>query len=197
MTKHLGRAICQVVASTTTILTMATPALAAVTATPGSSLPTFREDATFWIAVAGVVFGGIGTALGIYNAWTARAQRQLRVRVKPGFVRGRGLPPKAFSIEVVNLSTFAVTVEHVGFTLAGSDERAAAMPMPLDRGAWPRRLEPRSSVTLVTRPLESMSARPRIAAAYAQLSSGEMCLGKGSALKQLQAMLDALEAEMS
>lgn len=133
--------------------------------------------------------GAVGTVLGIYNAWTARAQRQVRVRVTPSFVSGPQIG-KAFSIEVVNLSAFPVTVVHTGFTLKGTKVRAVAIPLTVDGKPWPRRLEAREAVSVYCRPLESMAADPRIRAAYAQLASGEVITGRGPALAKLQHLLD-------
>lgn len=134
--------------------------------------------------------GAVGTVLGIYNAWTARAQRQVRVRVEPRFASGPQIG-KAFAIEVVNLSSFAVTLEHTGFTLKGTKTRAVAVPLTVDGKPWPRRLEAREAVSVYCHPFKSMAADPPIKAAYAQLASGEIITGKGPALAKLQEILNA------
>lgn len=144
--------------------------------------------------IVALSLGAVGTVLGIYNAWTARAQRQVRVRVEPAFASGPQIG-KAFAIGVVNLSAFAVTVEHTGFTLKGTKSRAVAVPFTLDGKPWPRRLEAKEAVSVYCRPMESMASDPPIKAAYVQLSTGEVITGKGPALVRLQEMLNARDSD--
>ncbi len=58
-----------------------------------------------------------------------------------------------FSIEVVNLSNFALTISEAGFTIdnrmAQKGRRAAVVqPIVIDGKAWPRRLEAREAVSV-------------------------------------------------
>jgi hypothetical protein len=93
-----------------------------------------------------------------------------------------------FSIEVLNLSNFALTVTEVGFTLNGSSikrgERAAIpMPVVIDGEPWPRRLEARESVSLY---FERPDSSEPIGKAYARTACGEVRYGDSPALKQLR-----------
>lgn len=97
----------------------------------------------------------IGAVLGIINTWNGLSQRKVRLRVVPKVAfpvshSGR-LMDEMGCIEVLNLSTFPLTVTEVGFTIDGDPrtKRRAAIVQPLihDGKPWPRRLEARESVT--------------------------------------------------
>jgi hypothetical protein len=96
-----------------------------------------------------------------------------------------------FSIEVVNLSTFAVTVSEVGFSIDGrgiNKGRRLAVPRPIiiDGKPWPRRLEARESVSAYFHPGEVIGSGARIGSAYASTSCGEVEYGTSPALEQLR-----------
>lgn len=81
-------------------------------------------------------------------------------------------PNLTFCIEVTNLSTFAVTVCDVGVFYSGTDKRGSVVsPVLLDRGPWPRLLEPRSSVTVYGQLPDPLNGH-KIRSAYARTECG-------------------------
>lgn len=131
----------------------------------------------------------LGAGLGIMNTWNTMSARRVRLKVLPA----HAVVPSGdllFSIEVINLSTFPVTVKEVGFALTGDPGRGAVTyPILPDGEPWPRRLEAREAVTVLCNPLASFPTGTRIGKAYARLTSGEERRGSSPALRQLQAAL--------
>lgn len=100
------------------------------------------DAVTFGIALLGAV-------LGIYNAWRNWIQDRARLRVKVSFGRSSG-GDRVFLIDLVNLSTFPVTVTHIGMDLLGTDKHAQiAIPIFMRGETLPVRMEPRTSVTVI------------------------------------------------
>src|SRR5579863_1522587 len=94
----------------------------------------------------------VGAVLGILNMWNTINQRRVRLRVTPKHTISLPDGGRGFAIEVINLSAFPVTVDEVGFEIAGRGvaKRARAVvayPDLPDRKPWPRRLEPREEVS--------------------------------------------------
>lgn len=99
-----------------------------------------KEALTLSIAV-------LGAALGVLNSWRAWNTDRVRLRVRCVFAV---LPnsSQTVGIEVTNLSTFAVTVEDIGWTIRGSDRRMAIItPIFFRNESLPMRLEPRTAFT--------------------------------------------------
>jgi hypothetical protein len=131
----------------------------------------------------------VGAGLGIFNFVQGWFQRRVRLKVIPRIFsveRGafrystnellpRGLP----CIEVVNFSDFPVTVQDVGFTLKGTEMRAALLDSKL-----PHRLNSRESVILY--PKEQASIPRNIKKAYAVTECHETRYGDSQALKKLR-----------
>jgi hypothetical protein len=141
---------------------------------------TFTQSITLAVAV-------LGAALGIINTWQGLSKSRLRLVVRPAHAIPIGAvdPRLTFCISVTNLSDFAVTVCDVGVFYKGTDRRGSIVqPFFLDGGKWPRRLEPRSSVTVYSRAPES-SAEQRIRCAYARTECGYTQTGASLALKQI------------
>lgn len=136
----------------------------------------------------------IGAVLGVLNTWNSLNQRRVRLRVVPKTafpVSARGeLGTEMGCIEVTNLSSFAVTVSDVGFTIEGDPrkKRRAAIIQPIiqDGGSWPRRLDPRASVTAYF-PLERLARD--IKKAYAKTDCGEVAYGNSPALEGIRMRL--------
>ena len=109
----------------------------------------------------------------------------MRVRPKHAIPVGGADAKLTFCIEVTNLSSFAVTVEDVGVFFKGTNSRAAYIqPVLIDGGAWPRRLEPRSTVTVYGQPPASESGHT-LKCAYARTACGVTRTGTSPAFKQL------------
>jgi len=138
------------------------------------------ENITFAIAV-------LGAALGIINTWHNLDKNRIKLVVRPKHaIPVGGMDSKlAFCIEVTNLSAFSVTVCDVGVLYKSTDERGCiAQPILADGGKWPRRLEPRSSVTAYSQKPKSANGYV-IKCAYAKTECGHTETGNSPALKQL------------
>lgn len=149
-------------------------------------------EANVWKDIITVSLAAIGAVLGVMNTWNALNQRRVRLRVNPVHV----ITPNGmmFGIEVVNLSTFAVTIEEVGFTIGRTIKtgRRMAIPQPIviDGQPWPRRLETHAAVTAYLDPRQ-IERGEIVRRAYARTACGEARYGTSGALKQLrQAMRD-------
>ena len=141
---------------------------------------TIFEGITLSIAVLGAV-------LGIINTWHALDRSRVKLKVRPAHaIPVGGVDPRlTFCIEVTNLSAFAVTVHDVGVFYRGTDQRGSfVQPVLMDGGPWPRRLEPRSSVTVYGQRPESFPNQ-RIKCAYAKTECGVTKTGSSPALKQI------------
>jgi hypothetical protein len=95
--------------------------------------------------------GLLGSVLGVLSTWRLLAADRVRLRVdtRPAWVDGR----LQAAIHVVNLSTFPVTVQNVGFTLRG--KRGCFLyvaPDPRLPDRLPQRLEPRTCLTVLVPP---------------------------------------------
>jgi hypothetical protein len=141
-----------------------------------------------WVAV---VLGAIGTVLGVVNTWYAFYRKRVKLKVNPqsAFPGEAGMyvtsvehtPFSTLCIEVINLSEFAVTINDVGFTLPERNRAHIPHPIILEKKKdWPRRLEPRESVTLY---LNISDVPPLIGRAYAKTACGTTCFGDSRALK--------------
>ena len=138
------------------------------------------EAVTFAIAVLGAV-------LGLVNTWhnLDKTRVKLVVRPKHAIPFGNIDPRLTFCIEVTNLSSFAVTVSDVGVSYYGTKNRGSIIqPVLLDGGKWPRRLEPRSSVTVYGQTPTSSTGH-KIRCAYAITDCGVTKHGNNPALKQI------------
>jgi len=146
--------------------------------------------------------------LGIYNFWIERSKRKVKVLVKPKSVISRLRDTETgaagvltsinefctepldsyFAIEIVNLSTFPVTIDNVGFEIIKNDKRMSLVqPILMDDGKWPRRLDQREAVTVYgSLPyLLNASGTCKIKNAFIETSCGTICRGTSGALKGL------------
>src|SRR5262249_49530923 len=114
---------------------------------------------TFWIAVTGAITGGLGFALGLWNACVTWRQHRIRLRVVPvtllsfppeggkvhpvSFVKnsqGEGVA-RFWGIEVINEGC-PVKIKEVGYLLRNTDDRAVIMhQLPTCQVAMPYHLE--------------------------------------------------------
>jgi hypothetical protein len=136
-------------------------------------------------------FAAVGAVLGIINTLHNLNQRRLKLRVSPRHVILPSTERMMHGIEVINLSTFAVTIQEVGMTVQWHHplkKRAAILkPLVLDGGSWPRRLEPRESVTLGFDPAGFRGSFPKV---YAWTACGEFRYGTSPAFEQLRRKLE-------
>lgn len=131
----------------------------------------------------------LGAVLGLINTWHAIDKKRVKIRVRPKYAIPVGeLDSRiTFCIEITNLSEFAITVDETGVFYKGTDARGAyTQPILIDGKSWPRRLEPRSSVTVYGQAPQSMSDH-LLKCAYARTECGVTCTGTSPAFKQLAA----------
>ncbi|GAA3099618.1 hypothetical protein GCM10010520_51320 [Rhizobium viscosum] len=150
-------------------------------------------DTSFWNEAITLGVAMLGAGLGIMNTWQALNANRVKLRVKPAFAIGIPHGQSMFSIEVVNLSNFPITVSEVGFTLDGNNikrPRAAVVrPILIDGGAWPRRLVAREAVSIYLDHLDLIRPGSKVGLAYAQTACGEVRYGVSEALKQFRKMV--------
>src|SRR5258705_12890380 len=112
--------------------------------------------------------------LSILNTWHALDRSRLHLKITPAhaFPLGTVDPIINFSIEVTNLSEFAVTIQEVGILYEGTEKPGPVLsPILLEGGSWPRRLEPRTAVSVYAQaPLPN--GGPRIKCAYGRNACG-------------------------
>jgi hypothetical protein len=141
---------------------------------------TFVQAATLAIAVLGAV-------LGLVNTWHGLDKSRVKLKVVPAHAIpvGAADPRLRFCIEITNLGAIPVTVCDVGLLYRGTDQRGSIVqPIILDGGKWPRRLEPRTSVTIYAQRPSSEQGQ-RIKCAYAKTQCGVTAKGTSGALEQI------------
>jgi hypothetical protein len=144
----------------------------------------------------------IGAVLGILNMWNTLNQRRIRLRVSPAHAIFFPDHRRGFCIEVVNLSAFPVTINEVGFEIAGrifkgSPRLAVPNPKLLDSKPWPRRLESRESVSAYLDVQNKMVDRGEIITkAYVRTACGAIRHGNSPALRQLVEELKKIERDI-
>lgn len=150
----------------------------------------------------------VGMGLGLYNLVIERSKRKVKVQIIPKAVIRRVNDPftqlegivtssnefdpvhidEYFAIEAINLSTFPIVIDSIGFRVSGKTERMEIVrPVVLDGGKWPRKLEPRESVTFYAS-LAQILCDPgsaSIKCAFAETSCGVLCKGTSGALRGL------------
>ncbi len=129
----------------------------------------------------------LGAVLGIISTWHSFDARRVKIKVIPahaipfGSINNR----LRFCIQVTNLSSFPITIDDAGVFYTGTDRRGAIVnPVFADGGAWPRRLEPRTSVTVYSQTPHAPEGH-KIKSAYASTQCGVIVSGKSNALKQI------------
>ena len=129
----------------------------------------------------------LGATLGLINTWHTLDKNRVKLKVVPKKAIPYGVadPMLTFCIEVTNLSSFPLTLEEVGVFFYRTDNRAAVInPMLPDNGPWPRRLEPRSSISIYSQLPEFREGR-KMRCAYARTQCGHIAEGVSPAFKQI------------
>jgi hypothetical protein len=129
----------------------------------------------------------VGAVLGVINTWQNFDKSRLKLKVTPAHAIpiGNVDPTLTFCIEVVNLSTFPVSICDMGVFYRGTKRRGSIIqPVFSDGGMWPKRLEPRSSLTVYSRTPELFQGH-KIRCAYARTQCGYTKTGNSPALKQI------------
>lgn len=131
----------------------------------------------------------VGAILGLINTWHNLSKDDLRLKIVPAncLLFRMGVKNEwTLSIDVINLSSFPVTVEEVGLRLRSGDKLVIPATPTTNGKGLPQRLEPREALTIMFD--SSISANPKLAdvrKAYARCQCGSLRYGSGPALKQL------------
>lgn len=133
--------------------------------------------ATFGIAVVGAV-------LGVINTYQAFEQRRVKLLVRPSY----GIPVPVgelmIAVEVLNLSSFPVTIAEIGFVLSGG-KRYFQPELLTEQKSLPVRLGSRESITGYFT-ISKLDVR-QIRKAFACTACGEKAFGDSPALRQIRA----------
>ena len=141
----------------------------------------------FTLAIAAV-----GAVLGVINTWRGIDQSRVKLKVIPAHAIpvGAADPNLRFCIQITNLSQFAVTIDDAGVFYHGTPNRASIVnPVFFDSTGWPRRLEPRSSISVYSELPRSQPGH-RIRCAYARTQCGRTQTGKSPALREIATAAD-------
>lgn len=93
-----------------------------------------------------------------------------------------------FAFEIVNLSSFPVTVDEVGLKSRWRKSKLALLtPIAADNGVWPRELQPRKSVLVYAKLSSILDAAMKgdIGTAYVKTVCNHIFYGNSKALKLL------------
>ncbi len=129
----------------------------------------------------------LGAVLGIINTWHGLDKSRVKLKVLPAHAIPFGAvnPNLKFCIGITNLSAFPITIEDAGVFFDGTSNRGAIVnPVFADGGNWPRRLEPRSTVTVYSQ-IPMSNEGHRIKCAYAKTQCGLVATGNSKALKRI------------
>ena len=144
------------------------------------------SDITVFQAVT-LAIAAVGAVLGVINTWRAIDQSRVKLKVVPAHAVPYGAAPQniRFCVQVTNLSQFAVTLDDAGVYFHGTNKRGSIVnPVFTDNGPWPRRLEPRSSVSIYSE-LPRSSTGHKIKCAFARTQCGRTKTGASPALREI------------
>jgi len=143
---------------------------------------------TLIIAIVGAITGVSGLILGILNTWRAFDRDRLKLKVSPRWaifshpMTGTG---HLLCVEVINMSYLPVTISQVGFTVSEpKDHFLAFLPVPNMGDTLPKRLEPRTSLTVyVPERVSSGEGFDKVEKAFAKTECGHSFYATSPALK--------------
>lgn len=92
--------------------------------------------------------------------------------------------PLGFSIEIINLSAFPITLAEVGFEASRGQRVPLRDPQFLDRTSLPRRLESPEAVSALFSPADFPVPNSRLGDAYGRLACGTVTHGNSPAGRQ-------------
>jgi len=142
---------------------------------------TLMQMITFALAILGAV-------LGIMNTWRNFDKDRVKLKVVPGraVVLG-GYEDIELSISITNFSSFPVVITEVGVLYQGTKVRGAVpKPVILDGKEFPRKLEPRTSIsTYMYSDILLKRDGHSVKSVYAITDCGIMIRGTSQALKQM------------
>jgi hypothetical protein len=129
-----------------------------------------------------VCMAAIGAILGVINTWNSLDRQRVKLIVRPA----QGIGPNrksVITIDVINLSQFAVSIDEIGLRLV--DGRRAVILDPMVNGKLlPQRVEARESICAL---LEVTAINPSaVRVAYAKTTCSEYVEGDSPALMQIR-----------
>ncbi len=160
----------------------------------------------------------VGAVLGILATWHQWSKRRVKLRVVPkrsyslggsNIVSGEAINSQMqeleknslswWSIEVVNLSTFPLTISEVGFGTRKGQRHVVVNPMITDDETLPFRLEPRTAVLIHSRPDATFDPDLlKNKSAFAVTDCGVVRYGRSPVFSQfVQSMQDGDAGEIS
>lgn len=128
----------------------------------------------------------LGAVLGVLTTWRTFYVDRPRLRVVESMAMGAG-GALALMVTVVNLSSFPLTVDRVGFFMRGT-RRHLQLPRPLlvDGGDLPKRLEARASFAVLVPVLDFEEELVGVlSCAYVGTACGLTVTGSGRAVREL------------
>jgi hypothetical protein len=134
-----------------------------------------------------LAIAAIGAVLGVINTLRAIDQGRVKLKVVPGHAVPYGGAPQniRFCVQVTNLSQFAVTIYDAGVFFHGTKSRGSIVnPVFTDNGPWPRRLEPRTSLSIYSEIPHQKNGR-KIKTAYVRTQCGRTKTGTSPALREI------------
>jgi len=139
------------------------------------------KSITTWAALLGAV-------LGVLNTWHLLRRDTVRLVVRPNRAipyGPAGLGKDTLSIEVVNLSTFPITVAEVGLELRDGKHMIDQQARIMQGGQLPIRLETREALTVLWNPTFLEDPRfTTVTKAYARCECGTKRFGRSPALAE-------------
>ncbi|WP_086382307.1 hypothetical protein [Caballeronia sordidicola] len=143
-----------------------------------------------------------GAVLGIFNLWRQVSADRVKIRVTPSIVvdqRAGGIfasttyivdpadPPDMVSlaVEILNLSSFPVTIEEIGMTARGSARMSFIGAESADHKSLPIRIESRDAIKLYTTPYLISEFAPAVHV-FADTVCNNRQIGKSPAIEGLK-----------
>lgn len=139
-----------------------------------------------WVQITTLAIALLGAVLGMLNTWRTFRGDRVKLRMVPLYAEDTD-GGHNFAVEVVNLSSFPVVVNYIGFSLQGTDKHMQ-LPAPAFIGGerLPVRLEARASCTALA-PLAAFDKAQlaRIDRAVVQTACGHEAKGDSTSFRQV------------
>lgn len=147
-----------------------------------------------FVQCATISMAAVGATLGFINTWNTLVRQRVKLVIRPaGGWETPSFDP-TISVEVINLSNFAVTINEVG--LERQDKKRYVSIRPMSNGkSLPQRLEARESIT-ASFPLQGIDASV-LGRAFAKTSCGEMAWGDSPSLNRIRQGTSPLLKELA
>jgi hypothetical protein len=132
-----------------------------------------------------VSMAAVGAVLGVINTWNALDKQRVKLVVRPAPGLATPTGQRLVVVEVLNLSSFAVTISEMGLNRRdGKRHITGDRPLMNDR-PLPQRLEAREAISAYF-PLSEIDLK-LVTNAFAKTSCGEIEVGDSPGWKQIRA----------